>query len=104
MLAVVEIAGQQFEVEKNSKYVVPLLQGEPGDSLEFDKIYMASDENGTQVGTPVLEGKVQAKIVEHGRGDKILVFHKKRRKGYRKLNGHKTKFTEIEITDININN
>lgn len=104
MLAVVEIAGQQLEVEKNSKYIVPLLQGEPGDMVEFDRILTTTDDNGTQVGTPVLDGKVQAKIVEHGKGDKILVFHKKRRKGYRKLNGHKTKFTEIEITDINVNN
>lgn len=104
MLAVVEIAGQQLEVEKSAKYVVPLLDGEPGDTVEFDKILMTSDDNGVNLGTPVVDGKVQAKIIEHGRGDKVIVFHKKRRKGYRKLNGHKPKYTEIEITDINLNN
>ena len=104
MLAVVEIAGQQFEVEKNSKLTVPSLKGDAGESIEFDNILMTSDDNGTNVGTPYLEGTVKAKILEHGRSKKTIVFHKKRRKGYRKLKGHKTNLTTIEIEDIIINN
>ncbi|MDX9790500.1 MAG: 50S ribosomal protein L21 [Candidatus Kapaibacterium sp.] len=104
MLAVVEIAGTQFEVEANSTYNVPLLAGNPGDTVEFSNILLVDDNGSTKLGTPYLEGNVKAKIVEHGRGDKILVFHKKRRKGYRKLNGHRQDYTSIEITNISINN
>lgn len=101
MYAVVEIAGIQFEVKKNDVINVPLLDGEPGSKVEFDKILLA-DDGDTKLGTPYLAGSVSAKIVEHGKSDKILIFHKKRRKGYSKLNGHRQKFTKIEITDINI--
>lgn len=104
MLAVVEIAGTQFEVENNSTYNVPLLAGNPGDTVEFNNILLVEDNGTATVGMPYLEGSVSAKIVEHGKGDKVLVFHKKRRKGYRKLNGHRQKFTQIEITNISINN
>ncbi len=102
MLAIVEIAGTQFEVSKNDVLTVPALQGEPGDTVAFDNILLTKNGEDTVIGTPYLEGNVQAKIIEHGRGDKVLVFHKKRRKGYRKLNGHKQHFTTIEITDITI--
>lgn len=101
MYAVVEIAGIQYEVKKNDVINVPLLDGEPGSKVEFDKILLA-DDGDTKLGTPYLAGSVSAKIVEHGKSDKILIFHKKRRKGYSKLNGHRQKFTKIEITDINI--
>jgi large subunit ribosomal protein L21 len=104
MLAVVEIAGTQFEVENNSTYNVPLLEGNPGDTVEFSNILLADDNGSTKVGEPYLAGNVTAKIIEHGKGDKVLVFHKKRRKGYRKLNGHRQRFTQIEITNISINN
>lgn len=104
MLAVVEIAGSQYEVEKSSTYNVPLLQGNPGDTVEFSNILLVDDNGSTIVGTPYLNGNVSAKIVEHGKGDKVLVFHKKRRKGYRKLNGHRQQYTAIEITNISINN
>lgn len=104
MLAVVEIAGTQFEVEKNSTYNVPLLEGNPGDTVEFSNILFCENDGSATIGTPYLNGNVTAKIIEHGKGDKILVFHKKRRKGYRKLNGHRTHFTQIEIINISINN
>ncbi len=102
MYAVVEIAGTQFEVEQNDILRVPLLDGQPGDSVEFANILMTGDDKGQDVGTPYVEGSVAAKIIEHGKDDKILIFHKKRRKGYRKLNGHRQHYTKIEITNINI--
>lgn len=102
MLAVVEIAGQQFEVEQNKKLVVPLLEGNPGDTVEFDNILLAKEGDDIKIGLPSIKGKVTAKILDHGKGDRVLVFHKKRRKGHRKLNGHRTKFTSIEITNIAI--
>ena len=102
MSVVVEIAGQQIELENGATYNVPLISGEPGDVLEFNNILLAGEGSAVQIGTPYLTGSVKAKIVEHGRDKKILVFHKKRRKGYRKLNGHRAKYTQIQITDIKI--
>jgi large subunit ribosomal protein L21 len=101
MFAVVEISGNQVEVTQNKVLTVPLLQGNPGDIVEFTNILVSGDENSTNLGTPYLPGTVTAKIIEHGKTETILVFHKKRRKGYQKLNGHRTKLTTIEITDIN---
>lgn len=100
MLAVVEIAGIQFEVEKNQMLNVPLLPGNPGELVEFGNILAKVTDKKTTFGTPYLEGKVEAKIVEHGKGDKILIFHKKRRKGHRKLNGHRQRYTTVEIMSI----
>lgn len=104
MNAVVEIAGQQFDVTANQKLFVPKLEGKPGDSVTFDNILLVEDGGNTNVGAPYLSGNVEAKIMEHVRDEKILIFHKKRRKGHRKLNGHRQHFTQIEITNININN
>ncbi len=104
MNAVVEIAGQQFDVESNQKLYVPKLDGNPGDTVTFDNILLVQDGDSTNIGAPFTGGNVEAKIIEHTRGDKILVFHKKRRKGYQKLNGHRQHFTQIEVTNININN
>ncbi len=104
MSAVVDIAGTQIKVEKSSILNVPLLAGNPGDTVEFDKILLTEDNGNTTIGAPYLSGKVTAKIIEHGKDDKILVFHKKRRKGFRKLNGHRQRYTQIEVTEISINN
>ena len=100
MYAVVEIGGIQIEAQKNATIRVPLLKGNPGDSVEFSNILIGGEEGKEQVGTPYIEGSVSAKILSHGKDEKILVFHKKRRKGHRKLNGHRQHFTNIEITDI----
>jgi len=100
MFAVVEISGNQFEVNEKEVIKVPLLDGNPGDSVEFENILIGGDKDNTTIGTPYIEGKVAAKIIEHGKDEKVLVFHKKRRKGYRKLNGHRQHFTKIEITNI----
>jgi large subunit ribosomal protein L21 len=102
MFAVVEIAGTQVEVSPNAVLDVPHLQGEPGDKLEFSNILLVAEGENTKVGNPYIEGTVVAEIVEHFRDDKVLVFKKKRRKGYRKLNGHRQGYTKVEIKDINI--
>ena len=102
MLALVDIAGVQFEVEPKEVVTVPRLEGEIGDSLQFSDIYLWSDAGKTEIGTPKIDGTVTAKILEHGKGEKVIVFKKKRRKGYRKLNGHRQQYTKIEITDIKI--
>lgn len=102
MYAVVEIGGIQIEAQKNATIRVPLLKGNPGDTVEFTNILMGGQEGSEQIGNPYIEGTVVAKILEHGKDDKVLVFHKKRRKGHRKLNGHRQAFTKIEITDITL--
>ncbi len=104
MRAVIEIAGTQFEVSQDLKLNVPRLSGEPGEMVDFQNILAISNGDDITVGTPYLEGKVTARILDHGKGDKVLVFHKKRRKGYRKLNGFRAKYSNIEITNINLNN
>lgn len=103
MATVVEIAGFQYEVEKDSKLSVPLLEGNPGDSVEFTKVLLNEVDGNFTFGSPLIEGaKVTVQILEHKRDKKILIFHKKRRKGYQKLNGHRQNFTRIQITDISV--
>lgn len=101
MFAVVNIAGEQFKVTENTKYYVPRLEGNVDTEITFDQILLLSDGKKTEVGVPTLDGKtVQAKILEHLKDDKVIVFKKKRRKGYRKFNGHKQSLTRIEVTKI----
>ena len=101
MYATVEIAGQQFKVEKDSKIFVHRLSQEEGSSVEFDKVLLIDNDGAVKIGAPVLDGaKVSAKVLTHCKGDKVLVFHKKRRKGYRKLNGHRQYLTQIQIENI----
>ena len=102
MYAIVEILGQQFKVEAGQKVFVHRMEGaERGSKVEFDKVLLIDNEGQVKVGAPAVEGaKVVAEIVSHVRGEKVLVFHKLRRKGYRKLNGHRQNFTEILINEI----
>lgn len=102
MYAVVEIAGQQFKVKAGLKVYVHRLDADTGANLSFDKVMLTMNEDGSnaKVGTPSLPVKVNATVVDHVRGDKVLVFKKKRRKGYQKMNGHRQHFTQIEITSI----
>ncbi len=103
MYAIVDIAGQQFKVAKDQKLFVHRLQGDEGASIDFDKVLLAEDGGKIKVGAGALKGaKVSAKIVSHLKGDKVIVFKKKRRKGYKKKNGHRQQFTKIEITGISI--
>ncbi len=101
MYAIVEIQGQQFKVEKDRKLYVHRLPQAEGEIVEFDKVYLIEDGDQVEVGQPVVEGvKVKAKVLRHLKGDKVLVFKKKRRKGYQKLNGHRQYLSQILIEDI----
>jgi large subunit ribosomal protein L21 len=101
MVAVVEIAGQQFKVSEKGKYNVPRLKEEAETSVTFDNVLLLTDDKGTKVGHPSVSGaKVTAKILEHLKDDKVIVFKKKRRTGYKKRNGHRQLLTRIEVTKI----
>lgn len=101
MLAVVDILGQQFKVSENTKYYVPRLNAELNSDVTFDKVLALIDEKNTKVGDPfVKNAKVTAKVLEHVKDDKLVVFKKKRRTGYEKKNGHRQQLSRIEITKI----
>ena len=101
MYAIVEIAGQQFKVEKDQKLYVHRLDAERGSVVEFDKVLLVDNDGKVVVGSPVVEGaKVTAEVVSHVKADKVIVFHKKRRKGYRKKNGHRQCMTELKINTV----
>jgi large subunit ribosomal protein L21 len=103
MYAVVEINGQQFKAEEGQKlFVHHIRNAESGAVIEFDKVLMVAGDEAITVGTPAVEGaKVVCEVLSPlVKGDKVLVFHKKRRKGYRKLNGHRQQFTEVSIKQI----
>ncbi len=101
MYAVVEIAGQQYKVAPSNKYYVPRLEGDAGTKVEFDKVLLLANENTITVGAPIINGiKVEATVLGHVKDDKVIVFKKKRRKGYRVKKGHRQQYTQIEITNI----
>lgn len=101
MYAIVDIAGQQFKVEKDQKVYVHRLDAEAGKKVDFDRVLLIDDNGKVNIGAPAIDGaQVSATILEHLKGDKVIVFKKKRRKGYRKKNGHRQYLTEIQITDI----
>ncbi|MCC8088179.1 MAG: 50S ribosomal protein L21 [Rikenellaceae bacterium] len=101
MYAIVEIAGQQFKVEKGRKLYVNRLQGEENSSLSFDKVLLVDNDGQVSVGAPVIEdAKVNATILKHLKDDKVIVFKKKRRKGYKVKNGHRQYLTQIVIDEI----
>ncbi|SHI37397.1 50S ribosomal protein L21 [Pseudozobellia thermophila] len=101
MYAIVEMAGQQFKVAKDQKVYVHRLQAEEGKKVVFDNVLLLADGSNVTVGAPAIDGAaVEAKVVKHLRGDKVIVFKKKRRKGYRKKNGHRQSLTEIVIESI----
>ncbi|HXJ98799.1 MAG TPA: 50S ribosomal protein L21 [Gelidibacter sp.] len=101
MYAIVEIAGQQFKVEKDQKVFVHRLATEEGKTVSFDNVLLIGDGNNITVGAPAIDGaQVGAKVLSHLKGDKVIVFKKKRRKGYRVKNGHRQALTEILIESI----
>ncbi len=102
MYALVEIAGVQFEVEPGDIIEVPLLDAEPNESVTFDKILLVGNDERTVIGEPYITGIITADVLEHFKGDKVLVFKKKRRKGYRKLNGHRQWFSLIGLTKFEV--
>ena len=101
MYAIVEMAGQQFKVAKDQKVYVHRLQEDEGKKVTFDKVLLLEDGDNVTIGAPVIDGAaVEAKVVKHLKGDKVIVFKKKRRKGYQKKNGHRQYLTEIVVEGI----
>ena len=101
MYAIVEIAGQQFKVSKDLKVYVHRLTNEEGSKVSFDKVLLLDDNGNVTLGAPAIEGaSVEAKVLQHLKGDKVIVFKKKRRKGYKKRNGHRQYLTQIVIEGI----
>ena len=101
MFAVVDILGQQFKVAENSKYYVPRLKDEIDSEITFDSVLVLSDDKNVKIGNPSVKGaKVTAKVLEHLKDDKVIIFKKKRRKGYQVLNGHRQQLTQIKIDSI----
>ena len=101
MYAIVEIAGQQFKVEKGRTLYTNRLEGDVNAALVFDKVLLVDNGGTVSVGTPTVSGaSVKATILEHLKGEKVIVFKKKRRKGYVKKNGHRQYLTKIQIDEI----
>ncbi|MEZ4423850.1 MAG: 50S ribosomal protein L21 [Gemmatimonadota bacterium] len=101
MYAVFRTGGKQFRAEPGATLRVPTLDAEPGDSVTFDDVLVASNGDSVSVGTPVVSGaSVKAEVIGHGRDKKIIVFKRKRRKGYRKKQGHRQGFTEIRVDSV----
>ena len=102
MYAVFQTGGKQFRAEPGTRIRIPTLDAEPGESVTFDHVLLAGDgEDNVQVGAPTVDGaSVKAEVLRHGRDKKIIVFKRKRRKGYRKKQGHRQGFTEIRIEEV----
>ncbi len=103
MYAIVEIAGQQFKVSKDLKVYVHRLAENEGDAISFAKVLLLDDNGTITLGAPAVEGaSVEATVLRHLKGDKVIVFKKKRRKGYKKRNGHRQYLTQIQISGITL--
>ena len=101
MYAIVDIAGKQFKVTQDQSVYAPHMEGEEGASVAFDQVLLLDDDGKVEVGAPTIKGaKVSGKILEQVKGDKVIVFKKKRRKGYKKKNGHRQEFTKVLIEKI----
>jgi len=101
MYAIVEIAGQQFKVERGNKVYVHRLDANEGAKVEFDKVFLIENDGKISIGSPTVDGaKVAATVIEHIKGDKVIIFKKKRRKGYQKWNNHRQCLTQILIQGI----
>lgn len=101
MYAVVEIAGQQFKVSKADKIFVPRLDSDVGKKIKFDRVLLVGDDKQTKIGTPYIDGSsIEAKVLQHLKDEKVVVFRKKKRKGYKVRRGHRQQYTEIEITKL----
>ena len=103
MYAVFQTGGKQFRAEEGLRIRIPALDAEPGDAVTFDHVLLAGSEDSVAVGTPTVEGaQVTAEVLRHGREKKIIVFKRKRRKGYRKKQGHRQGFTEIRVDEVQV--
>ncbi|EGK02749.1 MAG: 50S ribosomal protein L21 [Dysgonomonas sp.] len=101
MYVIVDIQGQQMKVEVDQKLFVHRINAENGSKVEFEKVLLVDKDGAVTVGAPTVEGaKVVVEVISQAKGDKVLIFHKKRRKGYRKLNGHRQQFSEVVVKEI----
>ena len=101
MYAIVEIAGQQFKVQKDQKVFVHRLSAEAGTKVTFENVFLVEKDGQVTLGAPAIEGaKITAEVLDHVKGDKVIIFKKKRRKGYAVKNGHRQQFTTLKITGI----
>jgi large subunit ribosomal protein L21 len=101
MYAIFELGGMQWKVREKETLRVPTLEIEPGKPVEIDRVLFVADDQNVKIGNPTVEGaRIEASVVSHGKGDKILVFKKKRRKNYKVLRGHRQQYTEIRIEKI----
>lgn len=101
MYAIVEIAGQQMKAEAGRKIYVHRLENAEGETVVFDKVLLVDNDGEVKVGAPVVEGaSVTVTVLEHCKADKVLVFKKKRRKGYQKMNGHRQYMTKVQIEEV----
>lgn len=104
MYAIVEVAGKQYKVAANQSLYVPRLNAEEDETLTLENVLLVSDGENIQVGTPNVEGaSVQATVLGHVKGDKVIVFKKKRRKGYRVKNGHRQQYTHLKVNSLSLN-
>lgn len=101
MYAIINIGGEQFKATPNSVLRVPRMEAEVGGEITLDRVMLWADGDNVEVGQPFIEGKsVSAEVVRHGKDDKVIVFRKKRRKGFRRRNGHRQQFTEIRLKEF----
>ena len=101
MYAIVDIAGKQFKVAKDQYIYAPKMEGEIGSAVKFDNVLLTDDGGKVSIGAPTVKGiAVSGKILEHVKGNKVIVFKKKRRKGYQVKNGHRQQFTKVQIESI----
>ena len=101
MYAIVDIAGKQFKVAKDQYIYAPKMEGEAGSNVSFEKVLLVDNGGSVEVGAPTVNGvKVSGKILEHVKGNKVIIFKKKRRKGYAVKNGHRQQFTKVQIENI----
>ena len=104
MYAIVEIGGKQFKAAEGDRLYVPRQKADVGETLTFDRVLLVSGDDGVSVGAPTVDGAtVSAEVLDHVKGDKVIVFKKKRRKGYRVKNGHRQPYTYVKIGSLSVN-
>ena len=103
MYAIIRTGGKQFRAEPGKTLRIPSVDTAPGESLKFDEVLLGSDGDSVKIGAPAVSGaSVTAEVVRHGKGEKIIIFKHKRRKNYRRKQGHRQKFTEVRVNEINL--
>ena len=103
MYAIIRTGGKQFRAEPGKTLRIPSMETEPGETVKFDDVLLGADGDSIKIGTPGVSGaSVTAEVVRHGKGEKIVIFKHKRRKNYRRKQGHRQKFTEVRVSEINL--